>query len=63
MLACMAALVPDVLRHLAVAGGFSWTDDELTAIAPLVERSLAALRALQALPLGDAEPPVFFRID
>ncbi len=56
----MASL--EQLRSIAALAGYAWTDEELRAIAPLVERSLALVERLESLPLRDVEPGIVFRI-
>lgn len=51
----------DTLRHGARLAGFAWTDAELEELRPLVEATLRLLRALDAVPLGDAEPTTQYR--
>jgi hypothetical protein len=53
----------DLLSGVAGLGGFAWTDDELQAVAPQVERGLAALEKLAALPLRDLDPSTVFRAE
>lgn len=62
MLARMAVPSIEQLRGVAALAGYAWTDDELQAIAPLVERALAHVDRLESLPLRDVEPSTFFRI-
>lgn len=62
MLAAMTALTLEALRHLATLAGFAWSDAELEAIRPEVERALAGLERLEALGLGGAEPTVQYRV-
>ena len=62
MLARMAAITTDLMRRMAKLAGYSWTDEELRAIAPLVERSLARVDELESLPLREVEPGVYFQI-
>ncbi len=50
------------LKGVAALAGYAWTDDELRAIAPLLERSLALIDRLGSLPLRDVEPGIVFRI-
>jgi hypothetical protein len=50
------------LKGVAALAGYEWTDDELRAIAPLVERSLALIDRLESLPLRDVEPSIVFHI-
>jgi Asp-tRNA(Asn)/Glu-tRNA(Gln) amidotransferase C subunit len=54
-------LTLDVLRHGARLAGFAWTDAELEEIRPQVEAALRLLRALEAAPVGDAEPTTHYR--
>jgi hypothetical protein len=56
----MEPLSLDDMRRIAARAGFAWTDEELQAIAPQVERSLAALRGLDTLPLRDTDLSTLF---
>jgi Asp-tRNA(Asn)/Glu-tRNA(Gln) amidotransferase C subunit len=51
----------DTLRRGARLAGFAWTDAELEAIRPQVEATLRLMRALEAIPVGDAEPTTHYR--
>lgn len=51
----------DTLRRGAQLAGFSWSDAELEAIRPQVEATLRLLRALEAVPVGGAEPTTQYR--
>jgi Asp-tRNA(Asn)/Glu-tRNA(Gln) amidotransferase C subunit len=51
----------DTLRRGARLAGFAWTDAELEDIRPQVEATLRLLRALEAIPVGDAEPTTHYR--
>ena len=62
MLARVPAITADLMRRMAELAGYSWTDEELQAIALLVERSLARVDRLESLPLRDIEPGVYFRM-
>ena len=62
MLARLPAITTDLMRRMAELAGYSWTDEELQAIALLVERSLARVDGLASLPLRDVEPGVHFRM-
>lgn len=62
MLARMTAPSLDELRRLARRAGFEWPDAELEALRPLFERSVALLRSLDDVELGDVEPTVQYRI-
>ena len=62
MLARVPAITADLMRRMAELAGYSWTDEELQAIALLVERSLARVDGLESLPLRDIEPGVYFRM-
>ncbi len=55
MLARMEISV-ESLRRAAALGGFAWTDAELEAIRPAVQR------LLEHLPLGDVEPTTQYRV-
>jgi len=62
MLARVPAITTDLMRRMAELAGYAWTDEELQAIASLVERSLARVNGLESLPLRDVEPGVYFHI-
>ena len=51
----------DTLRRGARLAGFAWSDAELEEIRPQVENLLRMLRALDAVPIGDAEPTTHYR--
>jgi Asp-tRNA(Asn)/Glu-tRNA(Gln) amidotransferase C subunit len=61
MLARMEISV-ESLRRTAELGGFAWTDAELEAIRPAVQRLLEALEQLERLPLGAIEPTTQYRV-
>ena len=51
----------ETLRRSARLAGFAWTDAELEEIRPQVEATLRMLRALDTVPVGDAEPTTLYR--
>jgi Asp-tRNA(Asn)/Glu-tRNA(Gln) amidotransferase C subunit len=61
MLARMEISV-ESLRRTAAFGGFVWTDAELEAIRPAVQRLLESLELLERLPTGDVEPTTQYRV-
>lgn len=52
----------DTMRRVTRLAGFEWSDAELEAIRPAVERTLELLARLEALPLGDVEPATQYRV-
>jgi Asp-tRNA(Asn)/Glu-tRNA(Gln) amidotransferase C subunit len=52
----------DTLRRIARLAGFDWTDAELDAMRPVLERTLETLGRLEALPLGEVEPATQYRV-
>ena len=52
----------DSMRTTARLAGFDWSDAELEAIRPVLERTLALLAQLEALHLGDLEPATQYRM-
>lgn len=52
----------DSMRRAARLASFDWSDAELEAIRPTLERTLALLARLEALPLGDLEPATQYRM-
>ena len=61
MLARMEISV-ESLRRMAALGGFAWTDAELEAIRPAVQRLLESLEQMEQLPLGAVEPTTQYRV-
>jgi Asp-tRNA(Asn)/Glu-tRNA(Gln) amidotransferase C subunit len=61
MLARMEISV-ESLRRAAALGGFNWTDAELEAVRPAVQRLLESLEQLEQLPLGAVEPTTQYRV-
>jgi Asp-tRNA(Asn)/Glu-tRNA(Gln) amidotransferase C subunit len=61
MLARMEISVESLKRTAALAG-FAWTDAELDAIRPAVQRLLESLEQLEQLPLGSTEPTTQYRM-
>ena len=52
----------ETLRRMAALGGFAWTDAELEAIRPAVQRLLESLEQLEQIPLGSIEPTTQYRV-
>jgi Asp-tRNA(Asn)/Glu-tRNA(Gln) amidotransferase C subunit len=52
----------DSMRSTARLAGFDWSDVELEALRPILERTLALLAQLEALRLGDIEPATQYRM-
>jgi len=52
----------DTLRRIARLAGFDWTDAELAASLPAMERMLALLARLDAMPLAEVEPATQYRV-
>jgi Asp-tRNA(Asn)/Glu-tRNA(Gln) amidotransferase C subunit len=50
------------LKRAAALAGFAWTDAEVEAIRPAVQRLLASLAELEQLPLGSTEPTTQYRV-
>src|SRR5262249_10406881 len=50
------------LKRTAALAGFAWTDAELEAIRPAVQRLLESLGELERLDLGAAEPTTQYRV-
>jgi len=61
MLARMEISV-ESLKRTAALGGFIWTDAELEAIRPAVQRLLESLEHLEQSPLGAIEPTTQYRV-
>jgi Asp-tRNA(Asn)/Glu-tRNA(Gln) amidotransferase C subunit len=58
----MRSLDLDTLRHLADLAGFAWSEAELEAIRPDLERALRGLERLEQLPLPSVEPATQYRV-
>jgi hypothetical protein len=52
----------DAMRSAMRLAGFAWSDAELDALRPGLERALASLDELERLPLGDTEPTTQYRV-
>ncbi len=52
----------ETLKRVTRLAGFDWTDAELEAIRPTVERTLDLLARLETLPLADIEPATQYRV-
>lgn len=57
------ALDPATLRALGRRHGFEWTDAELEALRPGLERALGVLAELERLDLGASDPATAYRIE
>ena len=62
MLPRMESLSLAAMREIARAHGFEWTDAELEALRPAVERTLALLQRLETLVPPTLDPTTQFRI-
>jgi Asp-tRNA(Asn)/Glu-tRNA(Gln) amidotransferase C subunit len=58
----MSDVLISVMRRMAALAGFEWTDEELEAVRPAVERSLAVIEKLESVPLSETEPTTQFRM-
>lgn len=58
----MERLTVESLRQIAALRGYAWSEAELEAVRPTVERIQALLEKLESLPLRDVEPAVHYRI-
>ena len=52
----------ETVKRLTRLAGFEWTDAELEAIRPMMERMLDLLARLETLPLADVEPTAQYRM-
>ena len=62
MLDRMASIELETLRRMAGLAGFAWSDAELEAVRPTLERALDMLRQLESLPLDGVEPATQYRV-
>ena len=62
MLAGMASIDLETLRRMARLAGFAWSDAELEAVRPTLERTIEMLRQLESLPLAGIEPTTLYRV-
>jgi Asp-tRNA(Asn)/Glu-tRNA(Gln) amidotransferase C subunit len=58
----MEPLTIDALRALARAEGLELSEAELAGLLPSVQAGRQMLSALDAVPLGDVEPTVQYRV-
>jgi Asp-tRNA(Asn)/Glu-tRNA(Gln) amidotransferase C subunit len=58
----MAPLSLEAMRELAALNGFQWTDAELEALRPALERVMGLLARLEGLALEAVEPSVQHRV-
>lgn len=52
----------ETLRRMARLAGFDWSDAELEAVRPTLQRTVEMLRQLESLPLADVEPTTYYRV-
>jgi len=50
------------LKRVAALLGYDWSDEEIEALLPQVEKSLEMVERLDALALRDVEPALQYRI-
>lgn len=62
MLTRMSRATIEAMRQAARAAGFDWSDAELEALRPGLERALETLEALERLPLAGVEPTTVYRV-
>lgn len=62
MLARMEPLTPDAVARAAALAGLALTPAEAAALAPLVNRTLESLAALDELEVAGAEPAVRYDV-
>jgi hypothetical protein len=58
----MEHLTIDAVRTMARAQGLELSDEDLTAVLPLVQVGRGLMESLAAVPLDDVEPSSQFRI-
>jgi hypothetical protein len=54
---------PPTLRALGRRYGLEWSEAELEALRPGLERAAEALAALERIDLGPTDPAVSYRVD
>ena len=52
----------ETLRRMARLAGFDWSDAELEAMRPTLQRTVEMLRQLESLPLAGVEPTTLYRV-
>ncbi len=50
------------LKRVAALLGYDWSEEEIEALLPQVEKSLEMVDRLDALEIGDVEPALQYRI-
>lgn len=58
----MEPLGVEALRHVATLQGYTWSDEELERLRPMVERGLTLVEKLAALVPQDLEPAIQYRM-
>ncbi len=50
------------LKRMAALLGYNWSDEEIEALLPLVQKSLEMVDRLDGLALRDVEPALQYRV-
>ena len=62
MLPRMTSLTVSAMREIARAQGFEWSDADLEALRPVVERTLVILQRLETVAPPALDPTTQFRM-
>ncbi|MFQ5829072.1 MAG: hypothetical protein ACE5JD_07950 [Candidatus Methylomirabilia bacterium] len=58
----MEPVTVEALKRVAALQGYAWSDSDLEAIRPAVERILSQLEKFAALALNETEPAIQFEM-
>ncbi|CAN5492788.1 hypothetical protein BH09CHL1_BH09CHL1_29890 [soil metagenome] len=56
-------ITPELIQSMSALGGIALAPDRTEILAPQAEQQLALIRALEAIPVGDAQPAGALRLD
>jgi hypothetical protein len=57
------SITPELIQSMSALGGIALAPDRADILAPQAEQQLALMRALEAIPVGDAQPAGALRLD
>jgi hypothetical protein len=56
-------VTPELIVSMSALGGIALSPDRAEILVPQAEQQLALMRALEAIPTGDAQPAGALRLD
>ncbi|MGH2549888.1 MAG: hypothetical protein ACRDHN_10885 [Thermomicrobiales bacterium] len=57
-----SSFTPELIRSMSALGGIALAPERAEILAPQAEQQLALMRALEAIPVGDAQPAGALRL-